>query len=201
VNVPRNIPPTTRKPTTEEEIRAYTVGELAPHAASVTIVDYDPSWPGLFELERARIRGALGDRLILLEHTGSTSVPGLAAKPIIDMTLVVPDSSDEPSYAPDLEAAGYVLRIREPHWHEHRVFKGPDTNVNLHVFSPGSPEIDRMIAFRDWLRTHDDDRALYERTKRELAVREWKYVQNYADAKTVVVEAIIARAGGPPAGA
>jgi GrpB-like predicted nucleotidyltransferase (UPF0157 family) len=136
--------------------------------------------------------------VIRLEHTGSTSVPGLAAKPIIDMTLIVPDSSDEGSYAPDLEATGYVLRIREPEWHQHRVFKGPDTDVNLHVFSPGSPELARMVGFRDWLRTHDEDRDLYERTKRELAAHEWKYVQYYADAKTAVVEEIVARAGLPP---
>jgi GrpB-like predicted nucleotidyltransferase (UPF0157 family) len=192
------LPPTTRKPTSEEEIRAYTVGELKPHDAPITIVDYDPSWPGLFDREDQRIRAALGDRVIQLEHTGSTSVPGLAAKPTIDMTLIVPDSSDEASYVPDLEAVGYRLWIREPHWHQHRVFKGPDTNVNLHTFSPGSPELERMVGFRDWLRTHDDDRDLYERTKRELASREWKFVQNYADAKTAVVEEIIARAELPP---
>jgi GrpB-like predicted nucleotidyltransferase (UPF0157 family) len=154
----------------------------------------------LFAREEGRIRAILGDRVLRLEHTGSTSVPGLAAKPVIDMTLVVPDSSDESSYVPLLEAAGYVLRIREPDWYEHRVLKGPDTNVNLHVFSAGSPEIDRMVGFRDWLRTHDDDRDLYERTKRELAAQEWKYVQNYADAKTAVVEEIIARALAPDAG-
>jgi GrpB-like predicted nucleotidyltransferase (UPF0157 family) len=187
----------TRQPMSEEEIRAYTVGELRPHAAPITLVDYDPAWPGLFEREGARIRKALGSRVLRLEHTGSTSVPGLAAKPIIDMTLIVPDSGDEPVYAPDLEAAGYVLRIREPEWYEHRVFKGPDTNVNLHVFSPGCPELERMVGFRDWLRTHDDDRDLYERTKRDLAAREWQYVQHYADAKTAVVESIIARAGLP----
>ncbi len=95
---------------------------------------------------------------------------------------------------PALEAAGYVLRIREPDWYEHRVFKGPDTNVNLHVFSDGCPEIDRMVRFRDWLRTDQADRELYERTKRELAAREWTYVQDYADAKTLVVEEIVARA-------
>ena len=89
----------------------------------------------------------------LLEHAGSTSVPGLAAKPRIDIMLAVPDSADEPSYVPALEAAGYVLRIREPDWYEHRVFKGPDTDVNLHVFSAGCPEIARMLLFRDWLRT------------------------------------------------
>ena len=171
-----------------------TVGELQPVSGQIELVDYDPAWPGLFAREAERIRAALGERVVLLEHTGSTSVPGLAAKPIIDMTLAVPDSSDEDSYAPALEAAGYVLRIREPDWHEHRVFKGPDTNVNLHVFSDGCPEIDRMLRFRDWLRTDEADRELYEQTKRKLAAREWTYVQDYADAKTLVVEEIIARA-------
>jgi GrpB-like predicted nucleotidyltransferase (UPF0157 family) len=186
------------QPHTEEEIHAVTIGELQPHAAPITLVDYDPRWPALFEREDQRIRAVLGDRVLRLEHTGSTSVPGLAAKPIIDMTLVVPDSADEDAYVAPLEAVGYVLRIREPDWDEHRVLKGPDTNINLHVFSPGTPEVDRMVGFRDWLRTHDDDRDLYERTKRELADREWQYVQHYADAKTAVVEEIIARAGLAP---
>ena len=193
-----SLPPTTRPPTSEEEIQAYSVGGAKRHDAPVTLVDYNPEWPALFRREEARIRGILGDRVLRLEHTGSTSVPGLAAKPIIDITMVVPDSADEASYVPDLEAAGYRLAIREPHWFEHRVFKGPDTNINLHTFSPGCPEIDRMVGFRDWLRTHEDDRELYERTKRDLAARTWAYVQHYADAKTDVVEAIIARAGGPP---
>lgn len=67
--------------------------------------------------------------------------------------LVVKDSADESSYIPVLEAAGYVLQIREPDWFEHRLFKGPDTDINLHVFSLGTSEIDRMLRFRDWLRT------------------------------------------------
>jgi GrpB-like predicted nucleotidyltransferase (UPF0157 family) len=190
--------PTPFKPSTEEEIQAAWVEGAPRHDAPVTLVDYDPEWPALFAREEARIRSILGDRVVRLEHTGSTSVPGLAAKPIIDMTLVVPDSSDEPAYVPDMEAAGYRLVIREPEWFEHRVFKGPDTNVNLHVYSPGCQEIDRMVGFRDWLRTHPDDRDLYERTKRDLASRTWAYVQNYADAKTDVVEEIVARAGLPP---
>ena len=102
------LPPTTRQPSSEDDIRKYTVGELKPHDAPVRLVDYDPAWPGLFEREAARIRGVLAERVLELEHTGSTSVPGLAAKPCIDMTLVIPDSSDEPSYVPDLEAAGYT---------------------------------------------------------------------------------------------
>ena len=128
------------------------------------------------------------------EHVGSTSVPSLAAKPIVDVLLVVADSADESAYVPPLESAGYRLHIREPHWHEHRLFKGPDTPVNLHVFSSGCPEIERMLLFRDWLRDHADDRELYEQTKRALAQREWKSGQDYADAKTPVVEEILTRA-------
>ena len=87
-----------------------------------------------------------------------------------------------------------MLRIREPHWHQHRLFKGPDTDINLHVFSAGCPEMDRMILFRDWLRGHEADRTLYEHVKRELSGKDWKYVQNYADAKSAVVGEIMARA-------
>lgn len=181
---------------TEEQIRAAQIGELTPLAGRVQLVDYDPEWPRLFEREAARVRAALGDRVLLLEHVGSTSVPGLAAKPRIDMLLVVADSADEPTYVPFLEAAGYVLRIREPDWHEHRMFRGPDTEINLHVFSQGSSEIERMLLFRNWLRGNVPDRQLYEHTKRELARQNWKYMQNYADAKTAVVEEIIARAQG-----
>ena len=146
-----------------------------------------------------RIRAALGTGVLRLEHTGSTSVPGLAAKPIIDILAVVADPADEASYVPALEAAGYVLRIREPGWHEHRALvRRRDLrhsyDVNLHVHPPDSDEIERQVTFRDWLRTHADDRALYEATKRELAARNWKHVQNYADAKTEVVEQILARA-------
>ena len=182
----------------DEALQAVTVGERPPHNAPVTLVDYDPAWPGMFEREAARIRRALGDTVVHLEHTGSTSVPGLAAKPIIDITLIVPSSADESAYVPQLETEGYVLRIREPDWHEHRLLKGPDTDVNLHVFSSGSAELERMVGFRDWLRTHPGDRELYERTKRELAARTWRHIQHYANAKTQVVEEIMARAGLPP---
>lgn len=180
--------------TTEEEMRAATIGPLQPLAGKIVIVDYDPRWPEQYATEARKIRGALGARALLLEHVGSTSVPNLAAKPILDIVLVVANSADEASYVPALEQAEYVLRNREPAWYEHRVLKGVEPAVNLHVFSLGCPETERMALMRDWLRTHDDDRALYEKTKRELAQRTWKYVQNYADAKTAVVEAILARA-------
>jgi GrpB-like predicted nucleotidyltransferase (UPF0157 family) len=134
----------------------------------------------------------------LLEHAGSTAVPGLAAKPIIDMVLAVPDSSDESTYAPALQSAGYVLRIREPGWFEHRVFKGPDTDIHLHVFTVGCAEIAQMLLFRDWLRHHPEDRDRYASKKRELAKQVWKFVQNYADAKTGIVHEILAKARGVP---
>ena len=136
----------------------------------------------------------LGSRALRIEHAGSTSVPGLAAKPVIDIVLAVADSADESAYAPALESAGYVLRIREPDWFEHRMFKGLDPETNLHVFSEGCSEIDRTLLLRDWLRLHPADRDLYERTKRALAAQEWEHIQNYADAKTAVIGEIIARA-------
>jgi len=180
--------------TTEEQLRAVTIGELVPLSAPVRLVEYDPDWPLRFRREADRIRAVLGDRVLELEHVGSTAVPGLPAKPIIDVLLVLANSADEPTYVPAMQAAGYVLRIREPNWNEHRLFKGPDSNINLHVFSSGCPEIARMLVFRDWLRINTSDRDLYARTKLELAKMNWKYVQNYAAAKTAVVEQIIARA-------
>ncbi len=182
------------EPQSDEEIRACTVGELKPLSQRILIAGYDPQWPILFLRESERIRAILGGRAFQIEHAGSTSVPGLAAKPVIDIILVVADSSAEETYVHSLESAGYVLRIREPEWFEHRMFKGPDTDINLHVFSQGCAEIGRMLLFRDWLRANTDDRQLYERTKRSLAQREWKYVQNYADAKAAVVSQILSRA-------
>jgi GrpB-like predicted nucleotidyltransferase (UPF0157 family) len=161
---------------------------------TIYLAPYDPNWPKHFSLHADGIRDALGERVLLLEHVGSTSVPGLSAKPIIDMVLAVSNSDDEPSYVPPLEARGFVLRIREPDWFKHRLLNPPSPEGNLHVFSLGCEEIGRMLAFRDWLRTQDDDRDLYESAKRELAAREWKYVQNNADAKSAVVEEILARA-------
>ena len=160
----------------------------------VRIVDYDARWPGLYKSEAEKIRSGLGNRALRVEHVGSTSVPNLAAKPVIDVLVVVSDSRDEDKYASSLNSAGYELRIREPEWHEHRMFKGSEPELNLHVFSKGCIEIDRMLLFRDWLRTHPADRSLYARTKRKLTIRVWESVQAYADAKTSVVEDILARA-------
>jgi GrpB-like predicted nucleotidyltransferase (UPF0157 family) len=182
--------------TTEEHLLAATVGKLEPLNDTIHLAPYDPAWPSQFLLLADRIRAALAEKVLLLEHVGSTSIPGLCAKPKIDMVLAVSDSADESSYVPPLEKQGFVLRIREPGWFEHRVLKSPDIDGNLHVFSIGCEEIDRMLRFRDWLRTHDEDRRRYEDTKRELAARTWKHVQNYADAKSEIIRQILARAVG-----
>lgn len=178
----------------DEHVRKVTVGEVKRHDAPITLVEHDPRWTKLFERESRRIRGLLGGRVLLVEHVGSTSVPGLCAKPIIDILLVVDDSADEASYVPALEAGGYILRIREPDWFEHRMFKGPDTDINLHVFSEGVSEIERMLRFRDRLRNNDADRERYAEAKRALARRTWQQVQDYADSKTAVVREILDRA-------
>ncbi len=169
------------------------VGPVSAHNATIALHPYDPAWPGLYEAEAAKVRLALGPDADV-HHVGSTSIPGISAKPIIDMLLAVADSAEETAYVPALEAQGYRLHLREPDWFEHRLIKGADPAVNLHVFTSGCVEVQRMLAFRDWLRTQDDERALYEAKKQELAGRVWKYVQHYADAKGEVVEAIIARA-------
>jgi GrpB-like predicted nucleotidyltransferase (UPF0157 family) len=186
--------------TSEQYLRAVTIGERRPHDGTVLLAPYAPQWPVQFARLAERIRAALGARALLLEHVGSTSVPGLSAKPVIDMVLAVADSADEPAYVPPLQAQGFVLRIREPGWFEHRLLKAPEVAGNLHVFSEGCEEIGRMVAFRDRLRADAEDRLLYERRKQELAARTWRHVQHYADAKSEVVREILARAtaSNPP---
>lgn len=170
-----------------------------PGATPVHLAEPDPGWAAAGRRAVAQARAALGPVARLVEHAGSTAVPGLAAKPVIDLVLAVPDSADEPAYVPALESLGYVLARREPEWYEHRLLKHTDPVTNLHVFPLGSTEIERMLAFRDHLRRDARDRALYEAAKRELATRPWRAVQDYADAKTAVVREITARAlAGPP---
>jgi GrpB-like predicted nucleotidyltransferase (UPF0157 family) len=176
----------------EEHLREVLIGEI--ESPTIVVVDYDPAWAERFRQEETKIRAALGEAALTIEHIGSTSVPGLAAKPIVDILLVVEDSGDEASYVPALESAGYVLRVREPDFHEHRMFRTPEKDVHLHVFSAGSPEIERYLLLREQLRENEEDRKLYARTKRELASRNWPSMQHYAEAKTGVIEGILARA-------
>lgn len=160
----------------------------------IVVVDYDPAWPAQFQKHAAALSAALGAKALQIEHVGSTSVPGLAAKPIVDVDVVVADSSDESSYLPDLVQAGYVLRVREPDWHEHRMFRTPELDVHIHVFSPGCVEVARHLAFRDRLRACPEDRLLYQSVKRRLAQEDWPDMNAYAAAKGDVVEKILARA-------
>lgn len=173
--------------------RSVPVNTPTPVDGQVVLVDYDPAWPGMYEAEAAIVRAALGEKVLLLEHIGSTAVPGLAAKPCIDMLLAVADSANEDSYLPHLDAAGFVLRMRHPEWNEHRVFKGERINVNLHVWSMGSPEIARHIAFRDWLRSHPDDRDAYADAKRQIAAGHIATMSEYASQKDAIVAEITAR--------
>jgi GrpB-like predicted nucleotidyltransferase (UPF0157 family)/predicted enzyme related to lactoylglutathione lyase len=160
----------------------------------VHLADPDPTWTATGSRIVAEVRAALGATGLVVEHCGSTSVPGLVAKPVIDLVLAVPDPDDEPAYVDPLRPLGFVLKHREPDWHRHRLLKHTDPEVNLHVFGVGSVEVDRMLAFRDHLRSDPDDLALYRRTKQGLAQRSWELVQQYADAKGPVVEQIVARA-------
>ena len=160
----------------------------------IELVEYDPTWPARFASLASVIRAALGARALAIEHAGSTSVPGLAAKPRIDVVLVVPDSTDEAAYVPALEAAGLTFALREPDWFEHRLMHAADPESNIHIFSVGATETDKMLLFRDFLRANPRERERYEQTKRELAARDWPSVQDYADAKSEIVESIVSRA-------
>jgi GrpB-like predicted nucleotidyltransferase (UPF0157 family) len=157
----------------------------------ILIADYNPLWPGKFQQHAALIVRALGPKALSIEHVGSTSVPGLAAKPIIDILVVVENSGDEAAYLPALLAVGYVLRVREPGWHQHRMLRTPALDVHVHLFSAECPEIVRMLAFRNRLRSHANDRLRYETLKRHLAKQDWPDTNAYARAKTELVEQII----------
>jgi len=171
-----------------------------PYSVPVVLHDPDPGWAEQFAADARAIRSVLGARALAVDHVGSTSVPGLPAKPVLDILLQVPDSADEGAYVPALESLGYWLQIREAAWLEHRVLyqrveRGCPHDINVHVLSPerGAEEIARMLALRDWLRSHPADRDRYAGVKRELARRRWRYVQDYANAKTEVVEEILAQ--------
>jgi GrpB-like predicted nucleotidyltransferase (UPF0157 family) len=174
-----------------DQVDAVTVGSL--RSTPVVVVPYDDTWPARFQEVAARVRTALGDKVLRLEHVGSTSVPGLAAKPVIDADLTVADSAEEPAYVPDLEAAGFVLRVREPHWEQHRMLTVPDRSVNLHVFSPDALEPRRHLAFRDRLRAEEDDRAAYAALKAELAGRGFARPMEYNNHKAALVYDIYER--------
>lgn len=165
--------------------------------AGVEVVEADPSWPRLGVQVMDAVRAALGVRVLAIQHIGSTAVPGLPAKPVIDLDLTVADPAAEAAYVPELERLGFQLRIREPWWHEHRGLRLADPACNLHVFGPGAPEPVRHRIFRDWLRTHPEDLRAYAETKRQAAAdaREaGEHVMDYNARKQAVVREIYDRA-------
>lgn len=167
-----------------------------PEKRPVVIVEYRSEWPARFAQERNRLAAVLGPAAIRIDHIGSTAVPGLAAKPIIDIDVSVRDVEEENIYLPALERAGYRLRVREG---GHRMLRTPDLAVHVHVCTAGSEWERRHLRFRDWLRQSADDRALYEATKRCLAEHKWPTHNDYAAAKSTVVAEILERAGPGPA--
>ncbi len=180
-----------------DDLEAYLgdvlIGGLEP--GGIVLAAHDPAWAVRYEREATMIREALGTSALRVEHVGSTAVPGLVAKPIIDILVVVDDSSREDTYLPDLERAGYVLRVREPAFHEHRMLRTSGADVHVHVYPAASAEIGRMLGFRDRLRRSARDRDAYAAAKRRLASRPWKSMQHYAEAKSPVIEQILAGAG------
>ena len=189
-----SLPDVTEMAAYERALAEYTVGQpQQPLTAPIEIADHDPTWPSSYERKASRIRSILSNRVLRIEHVGSTSVNGLPAKPIIDIALrcwILPTRPRTyPISRPRLRAADPRSRLVPA-----SVLQGPDTNINLHTFSAGCAEVDRMLAFRDWLRANAADRELYVRTKRKLAAQDWKYMQQYADAKTAVVKEIMAHA-------
>ncbi|MBB5891157.1 NADAR domain-containing protein [Kutzneria kofuensis] len=157
----------------------------------ITIVEYDPAWPARFRSERARIRKALRDNALRIDHVGSTAVPGLAAKPVVDIQVSVADVEREDAYLPQLEAAGYHLRVRQP---DHRMVRTEQLDVHVHICPAGGRWERDHLLFGDWLRATPADRAAYEKLKRELATRKWFDMNQYAEAKGDLIDEILGRA-------
>jgi GrpB-like predicted nucleotidyltransferase (UPF0157 family) len=194
---PREI--TERFHGTPEQLDAGLVGEAPARWRSIVVEDYDPAWPRRFDAVRGSLREALGELIVGIEHVGSTSVPGLPAKPVIDIDLTVQDPAEEAGYVPALVRTGYRLVLREPWWHGHRMLVAAEEDVHLHVWPATSPELVRHRLFRDWLRSHPDDRALYAAAKRRLARDTVDRPGDYSLAKNEVIDDIYTRifAAGP----
>jgi len=178
---------------TPEQNAIALVGEPPRRWSTIVIEDYDPAWPGRFTTAAAVVTAALGELVVGIEHVGSTSVPGLAAKPIVDIDLTLDDTADEDRFVPDLARAGYRLLLREPWWYGHRMLINAEEDVHLHVWPAGAPEAVRHLLFRDWLRGHPDDRDLYESAKRRIAVQTADRPGDYSLTKSDVIDEIFER--------
>jgi GrpB-like predicted nucleotidyltransferase (UPF0157 family) len=168
---------------------------------AIEIVPYRSDWPSQFQYHRERIKNTLGSTALRIEHIGSTSVEGLAAKPIVDILVVVSNPAKEDTYPAGMLSAGYELRVREPEFHEHRMFRTPERDVHIHFFPADSGEIERHLLFRDFLRANPETCDRYAALKRELSTRDWESMNAYANAKTAFIEDVLrlARTSKPPA--
>lgn len=166
--------------------------EGAPQKEKIEVVEYNPEWPSLFIKQKSRIQNALGSVVISINHVGSTAVPGLPAKPVIDIDLIVAHPENEQLYVPLLEELGYQLTIREPSWYQHRMLRLEQPRVNLHIFALDCPEHIRHILFRDWLVSHPEDKELYQNVKKEALISV-DNVQSYNQNKQVVIRDIYNR--------
>lgn len=178
---------------TADQSATSLVGPAPRFFDSVVIEESDPTWADRFAHEARALRSGLGDPILRVEHVGSTSVPDLAAKPIIDIDMTVVDPDDEDTYVPALRGLGYRLVLREPWWNGHRMLVSASEDVNLHVWPAGAPEPIRHLLFRDWLRTHPTDRLAYERAKRRLAGQAATTPRGYALSKSDVIDDIYNR--------
>lgn len=162
----------------------------------IEVVDYDPAWPALFAQIAARVEAAFSSSpLICIEHVGSTFVPGLPAKPVIDIDVVIPSRPALPDAIARLATLGYThqgdlgISSRE-------AFRSPagSTPHNLYVCAEDSPELHRHLAFRDYLRAHPDDAECYGENKRGLAARHASDIDGYVNGKTEFVQGVLIKA-------
>jgi GrpB-like predicted nucleotidyltransferase (UPF0157 family) len=164
----------------------------------VVIVDYDPRWPAMYQEEKDRVLGAIGHLVVAIEHIGSTAVPGLGAKPIIDIMTAVPSLADAPACVEPLERIGYeYIPEYEADFPERRYFRKRPVRVDthhLHMVEQDSGFWERHILFRDDLRVHPETAHEYERLKRELAAQFGSDRDGYTDAKTSFIESVVAQA-------
>jgi GrpB-like predicted nucleotidyltransferase (UPF0157 family) len=155
------------------------------------IEQYDPAWPDCFETHRRRISEALGVVARRVDHVGSSAVPGLAAKPIVDIQVSVPDVEDEASYLDPLVSVDYQLRVREQ---GHRMFRTAAFDVHVHVCDAGSDWERRHLLLRDWLRRSAADHEAYGNLKLRLQQEDWETMNHYADAKSGLIAEMTVRA-------
>lgn len=162
----------------------------------IALTPYDAAWPVRYEVMRARLAGALCEVAKRIDHVGSTAVPGISAKPIIDIQVSVGDVEDDDAYRDAIESQGFGLRWIEPH---HRYFRPPPglpRDYQVHVCSVGS-EWERVhLLFRDYLRAHPETAAEYAALKTELAMRYGGDRIGYTDAKGPFIEGVVAAADG-----